>query len=177
MTSHSIISPPETGEYPASSSEYLALVPSDDLLGYFDIQSESVATIAAGLTEGQLLYRYAEGKWSIKDIFNHVIDCERIYCYRALSIARGEKVTLPGFDENDYAREAKSDKRDIRDIVAEYKAVRAATIQLFKSFDPQVLDRIGVANNAKRSVRSLGYLAAGHELHHLNVIKERYLSR
>ncbi len=163
------------GEYPLEFEQYMQLVPSDDLLAYFDTQNNSVATFAAQLTEEQLLSRYAEGKWSVKDIFQHVIDCERIYSYRALRIARADATPLPGFEENDYARTAHADRRAIAEIVAEYNSVRAATVELFKSLDAEMLDRIGSANNSARSVRAIGYSAAGHEIHHLNVIKERYL--
>ena len=175
MSAHLVITRPKPEEYPKDFSDYIALVPSNDLLSYFSMQTESVASIAARLSEEQLLYRYAPDKWTIKGVFAHVTDCERIYCYRALSIARGEKQPLPGFDENSYAIEAQADGRDILNIVAEYNAVRTATIELFKSFDEKTLLRTGIANGTPRSVRTLGYLAAGHELHHLGVIKERYL--
>ena len=171
-----IITKPTPNEYPADFDHYVKLVPSNDLLAYFDSQTESVATLGARLTEEQLHYRYAPGKWSIQDVFGHLIDCERIYGYRALCIARAEKLPLPGFEENDYARESNADKRDITDIIKDYETVRASTISLFKSFDEEILLRIGIANGAPRSVRTLGYLAAGHELHHLGVIKERYLA-
>jgi len=177
MTKHLIISRPEPGEYPEDFKQYIGLVPGNDLLNYFDNQSFSVTSLASTLSEDQLLYRYAEGKWSIKDVFCHVIDCERIYDYRALCIARGDKTQLPGFEENDYAKTANADSRPISDIIAEYKAVRAASLELFKSFDETMLLRSGIANNSNRSVRAIGYSLAGHELHHLNVIKERYLKK
>ena len=175
MTKHLLISRPEPGEYPGELNQYISLVPGNDLLGYFDTQTLSVVTLACTLSEEQLLYRYAEGKWSVKDIFCHLIDCERIYNYRALCIARGDKTALPGFEENDYAKTAHADIRDINDIVDEYKSVRASSIELFKSFDEKILFRSGIANNSARSVRAIGYSLAGHEIHHLNVIKERYL--
>jgi uncharacterized damage-inducible protein DinB len=177
MKNHPIISRPSSHEYPVEFDSYIKLVQSNDLLGYFATQSESLASVAAGLSEEQLLYRYAEGKWSMKDVFTHMIDCERIYCYRALSIARGEKKSLPGFEENEYASFASADKRDKEDIITDYYATRAATIELFKSFDEEMLNRMGIANDTLRSVRSIGYLAAGHELHHLGVLKERYLKQ
>jgi hypothetical protein len=177
MKNYRIISRPTPDEYPVEFDAYIKLVPSDDLLRYFDSQTESVVSVATGLTEDQLLYRYAKDKWSIKDVFTHMIDCERIYGYRALCIARGEKQSLPGFEENDYARFANADKRNKEEIIADYKTVRAGTISLFQSFDDDMLSRIGIANDTKRSVRSIGYLAAGHELHHLGVVKERYLTK
>ncbi len=176
MNEHLIITPPGPDEYPEEFDHYVRLVPSQDLLGYFNTQTLSVSSLAATLSEDRLAYRYAEGKWSVKDIFCHLIDCERIYDYRALCISRGDKMELPGFEENDYAAAAHADSRDIRSIVAEYKAVRAATVELFRSFDEAMLLRSGIANNSKRTVRAIGYSLAGHELHHLNVIKERYLA-
>ena len=177
MSEHRIISKPKAGSYPEEAELYIRVVPSNDLLGYFDSQKESVATVAAGLSEDQLLYRYAKGKWSVKDIFSHITDCERIYCYRSLCIARGEKQSLPGFEENDYAREANADKRNIESIISEYKTVRASTIELFKSFTDEMLNRVGIANESPRSIRAMGYITAGHEIHHLNVIKERYIQK
>lgn len=175
MSEHLIISKPKPGSYPEYFEQYINIVPSDDLLAYFLSQKESVASLASSLSEDQLLYKYAEGKWSVKDLLCHVIDTERIYNYRALCIARGDKTDLPGFTENDYAIEAHADKRSKESLIAEYNAVRSSTIELFKSFDEAMLDREGLADHTKRSVRAMGYIAAGHELHHLNVVKERYL--
>lgn len=177
MIKHLLISRPELAEFPEDFNQYIALVPGNDLLGYLDTQTESVASLANTLSEEQLLYRYAEGKWSVKDIFCHLIDCERIYNYRALCIARGDKTELPGFEENDYAKTAHADARQISDIIAEYRSVRAASIELFRSFDDTMLMRSGIANNSLRSVRAIGYSLAGHEIHHLNVIRERYLKK
>ena len=177
MNPKPIISRPEPSEYPESQKLYIDIVETNDLLSYFESQTESVASIAPALSEEQLLFRYAPNKWSIKDIFAHIIDCERIYSYRMLCIARGDKTELPGFEENDYAVTAIADARDVNDIINEYKAVRAATTELLKSFDEQMLLRTGVANGSPRSVRSMAYVAAGHEIHHLGVIKERYLGK
>lgn len=175
MNEHLIISKPKPGSYPEYFEQYVNIVPADDLLGYFLSQKETVASLASSLSEDELLYKYAEGKWSVKDIFCHVIDCERIFNYRTLCIARGDQTDLPGFEENDYAREAYADRRSKESIIAEYNAVRSSTIELFKSFDEALLDRSGLADSRKRSVRAMGYIAAGHELHHLNVVRERYL--
>lgn len=177
MSERLIISKPKLGTYPEYFEQYINIVPSDDLLAYFLSQKETVASLAASLTEGELLYKYAEGKWSVKDVFAHVIDTERIFNYRTLCIARGDKTDLPGFAENEYAVEAHADKRSKESLIAEYNAVRSSTIELFKSFDEVMLDREGLADHTKRSVRAMGYIAAGHELHHLNVIRERYIRK
>ena len=120
---------------------------------------------------------YAEGKWSIKEIAGHLIDNERIMSYRALSISRNETQSLPGFDENDYIRESNYSKRNYYDIVDELRKVRESNLPMFKSFSEEILDRRGVANNSEVTVRALLFIIAGHEIHHINIVKERYLNK
>lgn len=169
------IARPQEGEFAPYYGRYVALVPDDNLLRYFATQQENFASLLATLPESKLLHRYAEGKWSIKDVAQHIIDSERIFAYRALSIARNDPNNLPGFEENDYAATAKADDRSGKEMADDYNAARSATIALFKSFDDSVLARKGVANNQPVSVRALGYVIAGHDLHHFTVVKERYL--
>ncbi len=125
----------------------------------------------------KLLYRYAYGKWSIKEILVHIVDDERIFSYRALRFARNEKLNLTGFDQDSYAIYSEADKRDLGNIFDEYEAVRNSTITLFNGLPGNSLDRMGhgtgLANDA--TVRALAYHIAGHELHHVNFIKENYL--
>lgn len=121
-------------------------------------------------------YRYAEGKWTIKDILQHIIDTERIFAYRALRIARNDKTELPGFDENVYANEANGSSRSIQSLLTELAVVRQATLSLFKLFSNQELLRIGTASNNPVSVRALGFMIIGHQNHHQRVFDERYLS-
>ena len=120
-------------------------------------------------------YRYAEGKWTIKDIILHLIDAERIFTYRALRFARNDKTDLPGFEENDYVDEANANSRTIMDLLTELSAVRHATLLLFKSFNEDKLIRIGTANNNQMSVRALGFIIIGHQNHHQRIFEERYL--
>lgn len=120
-------------------------------------------------------YRYAEGKWTIKDIIQHLIDAERIFAYRALRFARNDKAELPGFEENDYVEEANAIKRSIQDLLTELAVVRQATLSLFKSFSNEELLRIGTASNNQMSVRALGFTIIGHQNHHQRVFEERYL--
>ena len=169
------LSRPDDTEYAPYYRKYVALVPNDDLLEYFASQTESLASLLAPLPESTLLYKYAEGKWSIKDVAQHVIDSERIFAYRALSIARNDPHSLPGFEENDYAAIANADARSGEALAEDFRTARAATIALYKSFGPEVLERKGIANNQPVTARALGYIVAGHELHHVRVIKERYL--
>ena len=120
-------------------------------------------------------FRYAEGKWTIKDIILHLIDAERIFAYRALRIARNDKTALPGFEENDYVVTANANNREYESLFTEYETVRNATISLFKTFTSEDFLRLGTASNNSISVRAIGYITLGHELHHKNVILERYL--
>ena len=120
-------------------------------------------------------YRYAEGKWTIKDIIQHLIDAERIFAYRALRFARNDKAELPGFEENDYVDEANAIKRSIQDLLTELAVVRQATLSLFKSFSNEELLRIGIASNNQMSVRALGFTIIGHQNHHQRVFEEKYL--
>lgn len=121
-------------------------------------------------------YRYAEGKWSIKDIIQHLIDAERIFAYRALCFARNDKTSLPGFEENDYVDEANAGKRSIQDLLSELAVVRQGTLSLFKSFSNEELMRKGIASNNPISVRALGFVIIGHQNHHQRVFEERYLN-
>ncbi len=127
------------------------------------------------LTEEQWGHRYAPGKWSIKEVVQHVIDAERIFTYRALCFARGEQQNLPPFEEDDYVANSRADARTGKQIAEEFSLVRQSTIALFSSFDAVALAAEGVANNTQVSVTEIGYIQAGHSLHHLKVIRERYL--
>ncbi len=127
------------------------------------------------IPESKLIYRYSEGKWTIKDILLHMIDTERTFCYRALNFARSKNSKLDGFDENVYVENAQANSRTIAELIAEYNAVRNATILLFDSFSDEALKSNGMANNAILSVRAAGFIICGHETHHKQIIKERYL--
>jgi uncharacterized damage-inducible protein DinB len=120
-------------------------------------------------------YRYAEGKWTIKDILQHIIDAERIFAYRALRFSRNDTTPLPGFDENSYADNGHGNNRSINDLLTEMSAVRHANIMMFKSFTEEDLMRKGTASGYTVSVRALGFLLIGHQNHHIKIFKERYL--
>ena len=137
--------------------------------------AESVLTLNE-LSDSQWDYRYEKGKWSIKEAWLHVIDTERIMAYRALRIARNDKTPLMGFEQDDYVPFSHADKRSPASILEEYSAVRTATLRQFEHYDEEVLDRLGTASNSPFSVRALGFIIAGHERHHMKIIKERYLS-
>ena len=120
-------------------------------------------------------YRYAEGKWTIKDIIQHIIDAERIFAYRALRISRNDQTPLPGFEENDYVENTDANSRSIQELLTELSAVRHSNLLLFKSFSNEQLTRMGTASNHPISVRALGFLIIGHQKHHQKVFQERYL--
>ena len=120
-------------------------------------------------------YRYEEGKWTIKDILQHLIDAERIFSYRALRFARNDKTALASFEENIYAEEAYANKRSIMDLLTELAVVRQATLSLFKTFAQEELMRTGIASGNPMSVRAIGFVIIGHQNHHQQIFKERYL--
>ena len=170
-----IIKAPQPTEYDEFYNSYIGNANTDDLLTALAASEEYIVNFMLSLKEPQLNHRYQPGKWSIKEMLVHMADTERIFAYRALRFARNDKTDLPGFDENDYAEQSKADKRSITSILAEYAAARQATIELFKNLDEEMLGRTGTASGRSVSVRALGFAILGHEIHHLNIIKQRYL--
>ena len=166
---------PAPGESPAYFQRYIDKAPGDDLMLALRKASEALWDAVAKIRTGQGEYRYAEGKWTINEVFQHLIDTERVFCYRALCFARADATELPGFDENEYVRNADTARREMHHLLREHDVVRSATLQLFGSFSPEMLERVGTANGKRMTVRALGWTIAGHVMHHLEVIHERYL--
>ncbi len=166
---------PSPTEYVASFARYVDLVPPGDVLETLARQIDETARLLGGLGERDAGYRYGEGKWSIREVVGHVADTERIMAYRALCFARGEQAGLPGFDENEYVKHARFDARTLPDLLAELRTVRAATLALFSALDGEELQRRGTANNREYTVRAFPFIIAGHELHHVKILRERYL--
>jgi len=155
---------------------YIGLVPDDGLLlKHLQDNFIAIRELILSLPEEKLHYRYAKDKWTIKEILVHIIDDERIYAYRALRFARNDKTELPGFEQNDYALNSGANDRSVQNILEEYEAVRHATIALFNGLPEDSFLRMGTANKNKVTVRALAYHIAGHELHHINIIKKKYL--
>ena len=127
------------------------------------------------LPQEKEMYRYAEEKWTIKELMQHIIDAERIFNYRALRFARNDKLALQGFEQDDYNDQSYANDRSFQEILSEFNAVRVSTIAMYHSFAEESLKRIGTASGNPMSVRALGYLSAGHVAHHLRVFQERYL--
>lgn len=170
------IAKPIEGEYPAYAKMYMDILPDDELIiQHLENNFHKVKSYISSLPYEKLEFRYEENKWTIKEILVHIIDDERIYAYRALRIARNDKTSLPGFEQDDYVPYSRANERALEDIFEEYESVRKASITLFKSFNQEDLMRIGVANGNPVSVRALIYHMAGHELHHLKIISERYI--
>src|SRR5262245_60770398 len=166
---------PDSNEYVQYYHKYISLVAGDDVLISLSRQFEETATFLHSLDESQGDLRYAPGKWSIKEVIGHLIDTERIFSYRALRIARDDRTPLPGFEENDYIANSNFVAYPVSDLVDEFETVRKATLYLFKRFDEEAWIRRGIANENEISARALAYIIAGHELHHCEVIRSRYL--
>ena len=155
---------------------YIKLIPDDgDLSKRLADNFEETKKLILSVPEEKLSYRYAEGKWDIKETMLHIIDDERIFAYRILRFARNDKTELPGFDQDDFAKNSFSNRRSIKSIIDEFESVRHATITLIDSLEDEVLLNDGFCNGYKSNVRSLAYHLAGHELHHINIIREKYL--
>lgn len=165
---------PDPSEYAPAFQDYVKLVPDGDVMAHLERQGRATCLLLAGVGEAKGAYAYAPGKWSVKRLLQHVTDGERLFCYRALCIARGEQTSLPAFDENLYAQNDGSDGRLLADVIREFAAVRVATLLLFAGFDAAAWTRRGTANGKPASARSLPWVVAGHELHHLAVLRDRY---
>ncbi len=154
---------------------YLDNIPSENWLDEMKKSGEKTVEIYATLTEEQSLFAYADGKWTLKEMLLHLSDTERVFQYRALAFARGEKAELPGFDENGYADSSFGNERTLESLMEEYKTVRKSSQILFETLNPSVLNNTGTANGNPITVETIGKLIIGHNYHHLNIIKERYL--
>ena len=168
--------PPDDGaEYLPYYGRYIALVPAGDLLATLDAQLADTVAVVDAIGEARAGHRYAPGKWSVRQLLGHAVDTERIFTYRALAAARGEPGSLPAFDENLYAEQAGSDARSLGSLLGEWAAVRRATLAFFRNLDSRALGRRVVANGAPMSARAAAWIIAGHELHHREVLRARYL--
>ena len=154
---------------------YINSVKEDDLMEALLNNTRQFRKFLKHIPGKKINYAYAEGKWTVKELLQHIIDAERVFCYRALSFARKDSAPLPSFDENVWAITAKAPRRKWNDLVDEFKALRAANIAFFASLDEEQLQETGTANNNVMSVAGLGFVCAGHVAHHMRIIRERYL--
>ncbi len=167
---------PKEGEYGAHDKQYIGLTPDDGaLLAFLEQTLGSAKALFRSLPEEKLTWRYAEGKWTVKEILGHIIDTERIYAYRALRFSRNDATELPGFEQDDYVKYSNANERSIDDMLEELSSVRASSIALLKSLDADALERGGIANGRRMTARGAAYILAGHQVHHMNIIRERYL--
>lgn len=162
-------------EYSVFYAPYFATLENVELLEELEISVHRLIRFVQEIPMDKFDYRYAEGKWTIKDILQHLIDAERIFSYRALRFARNDNTALPGFDEEMYADAAKGNQRNIQELLTEMATVRQATLSLFKTFSDDVLLQRGTASENEMSVRALGFVIIGHQNHHQSIFKERYL--
>jgi hypothetical protein len=168
---------PTPEEYPEYYNQYLHLVKDGDIITILEEQSIYVQKFISSIPEEKGDSTYGFGKWTIKEVFGHLIDTERILAYRALRISRRDKQPMPGYDQDDYVKNAKFYRKTLKELADEMLLLRAANLKFFKSFDDEDLMLRGIANEFEFSVKAILYILAGHELYHINFIKENYLNK
>lgn len=164
---------PSEEEYAGDAGDYIRLVPEGDIIGILLAQGNQMTELLASLTEEQGSYRYAEGKWSLKEVAGHIIDSERVMTYRLLRFSRGDQTPLSSFDQELFL--PPFDNWTMAQLEEDYRAVRQATITLLRGLPEEAWTRSGTANGSSITVRALAYGCAGHELHHIGIIRDRYL--
>lgn len=170
------ITKPVAGEFLPYAAAYIDQLPDDgNVLEHLHSNMMTVLDLIASLPPEKLAYRYAPGKWTIKDIIQHITDTERVFAYRAMCVARNDQSSFPGFEQDDYVAAANANDRSMESIMHEYEATRKASLALLHSFTEADTLKMGTANNNPISVRAIIYQIAGHELHHLNVMRDKYL--
>ena len=170
------IGKPEANEYAPYYGKYVSLVVEPDILTALENQSVETAALLSGRKEADGDFRYAPGKWSVKEVLGHVSDSERVFTYRALRIARNDQTPLEGFEQDDYVKYGPFGQCSLGTLIEEFKSVRQATLALFRSLEDVAWVRKGVANKNEVSARALAYIIAGHVLHHRGLLREKYFS-
>jgi len=166
---------PESNEYAPYYEKYVSLVPDADLVETLERQGAETLALLRGLSEERGAHRYEPGKWSVKQVVGHINDGERIFAYRALAIARGDRQPLPGMDQEEYMAGVDFDARTLASLLDEFEAVRASTVHLLRHLSPEAWERRGTASGNEVTVRALAYIITGHVAHHVRVLGERYL--
>ena len=170
------MSKPKSNEYPSYYGRYIDLIDSDDILSVLENQNLEMSKLLSRISEEAASYRYAPEKWSVKEVIGHINDAERIFAHRAIRFARNDKTPLPGFEQNDYVKYANFDARTLIDLSEEFRVVRESTLTMVYSFEDEIFSREGTASELKFTVRAILYIIAGHESHHRQVIKEKYMA-
>ena len=173
--SRSAIGRPAATEHAPYYEKYVSLVPEGDIVSTLTQQAAPTLSLLNGVPEAKANSRYAPDKWSIKEVVGHLIDSERVFAYRALRFARNDSTPLAGFEQDDYVTNAAFSEVSLTDLAAEFEYLRRATVYMFKSLAADAWLRTGSANGTGVSVRALAHIIAGHELHHLSVLRSRYL--
>ena len=168
------MSHPLENEYAPYYQNYVSQAPEEDILPAMRSQVDALDVLLDRVAPDRETYRYAEGKWSIREIIGHLIDGERVFGYRVLCIARGETQNLPGFDQDQYMLSAPFDRIDLEDLLSEFRLVRLSNIAMLRTLDEAAWMRMGTANGSPVSVRALVYIMVGHVRHHMSVLRERY---
>ena len=166
---------PALGSYPSYADNYVKLVEADSLKDAVAKYSNAIADFFKNIPLEKIEYRYAENKWSVKEMLQHVIDAERVFTYRAMCIARKDQTSFPGFDENSYAANSKASTRNWKDLLEEFELTRRSTDLMLLSFDEEQLQQTGTANNSPNNVNAIAFTLYGHLLHHKKILEERYL--
>ncbi len=166
---------PESNEYAVYYERYVSLVPEGELIETLERQAAETLALLRTLPEERGAHRYEPGKWSVKQLVGHISDGERLFAYRALSIARGDRAPLPGMEQEEWMAGVDFDARTLADLAEEFEAVRAATVHLLRHLSPEAWARRGTASDNEITVRALAYIIAGHEAHHISILRERYL--
>jgi hypothetical protein len=166
---------PDQSEFLPYYGKYIALVPDGDVVSTLEAQMRDSKALLAGIPAAVSNYRYAPGKWSVNEMVGHVIDSERIFAVRALRFARADTSPLPGFEQDDYVRNSSYDAYPLAELASELESVRRSTVFLFRHLTEEAWMRRGVASNGEVSVRALAYIIAGHERHHWEILRTRYL--
>ena len=162
-------------EYANFYKSYIQALEDVELIEELEISLHDFIRFVQNVPMDKFDYRYAEGKWTIKEIIQHLIDSERVFSYRALRISRNDKTPLPGFDENEYVANSNGNKRNLQGLLTELAVVRQATLSLFNSFSQEQLQYVGIASDNEVSVRAIGFIIIGHQKHHQKIFSERYL--
>jgi hypothetical protein len=166
---------PGTDEYPPFMADYVGRVPEGDIVDILSRQISETMSLLNSIPESRADYRYQPEKWSIKEVVGHMGDAERVFSYRALRFSRGDSTPVEGFDENSYVANAPFARASLANLTNELEHIRRATIHLFANLDAEAMEQRGVANGQGVSVRGLAFIIAGHENHHLNTLRARYL--
>jgi uncharacterized damage-inducible protein DinB len=164
-----------SSEYNPFYHTYLLALGDVDLIQELNRGKDELITLLEEIPESKLVYSYGEGKWTLAEVLLHIMDAERVFQYRALCFARNDQTPFPGFDQDEYVPHSNAASRTKASLVKEYSAIRESTLCLYNSFDKDILKRVGVASGSRMSVRAMGFIISGHQAHHVNIIRKRYL--